>query len=533
MILNKGLFFLLFLLGCGLGYGQSYTKYKGKKVLVYPTDSIFSHSVGIIDSLPDGDYYGFYYNNTANLALNISYSGGEIHGKYVEYYSSSKDIRYRCTYVNGLRQGPWMRYDYSYPGVVQHEGKFLDNKRHGFVYSYSTSERGTYTYNTMFYENGRQVYNVWGLNDSTVHYDDYSMKYYLQPKSKIDSNGGKEVRGKEEGLWRRYHRYSGNLSSIGVYHHGRKHGAWKDYHRNGKLKSEYICDSELEGSWLVRTVSKYDSLGNRLDIGSYSSTSQGHSMDYHADGKMRKDIVYDSKDCKKSEKYYLKTGVLKREEYFKNCEMHGTQTSYYETGELSSKVMYKRGRYNGPVVYYHKNGNISTVGTLKNIYRTPKYMLWSAITPRSSRRHPSRLCGTGRRMTRHRQGTWIKSDSTGEITSVINFRFGEHHGPERLYHDNKVFYETHFRGGKQHGSEKEWNVDGTLILFQNYRWGMLLTSKKYYSSGTLKSEEHFTDPPKESGLYYWESVKHGKQRYWNFAGDLVKVETFEHGKQGR
>jgi antitoxin component YwqK of YwqJK toxin-antitoxin module len=461
------------------------TVFRGSEVLVYPNDSVDMTTIGIISSLPDGKYYGFFGDDTLHLRVIINYLNGKIEGDYTEYFYSTQLISKLEFYSKGLRQGHWREYDYSVPGEILHEGEYKDNLRNGMQYSYSGGKGNSSPYNTCFYRNDTLVYNLWAADhDSTVYYNGWERKYYLTPKSKCDSSGGRLIENRKEGLWRRYYP-NGKSEYVGEYHNDRKCGTWKDYYQNGKLALEYICDSESKGSWLTGVVAQYDTLGNSLDVGNFRN-GKGKLFRYYPSGKLRSESLYSSADRVDSEKYYNENGTLTSELYWSKGLKQGVQKSYFDNGNPKSEINYRHDEPNGTFTSWHENGKIETQGAYKNLYGSFRYKLWYFFP----KHRIYRMCGTGRQLARYMQGKWVEYDSTGKIISEEHYKYGERHGLSIRYNLNGTKErEVQFKNGLEHGFTKKYTEKGILISQFNYRWGDLIEETLYNEDGTLKSNK--------------------------------------------
>lgn len=461
------------------------TYYRGDSVLTYPSDSIEQTTVGIIPSLSDGKYFGFLYNDTADLRLVLTYLNGKIQGEYLEYFGSTHALKKRKFYINGISQGHWIEYDYSASGEIQHEGDYRDGKRNGFQYSYSGEIGNRWKYNTCFYKNDTLVYNLWAADHaSTVYHNGWAMKYFLYPKSKCDSSGGKLINGKKEGLWRRYY-YNGNLEYIGEYGNDRKHGLWKEYYENGKLSEEYICDCKKEGGWIVSVISKHDTSGNNLDVGNFKD-GVGKLIEYYPSGKIENEEFYSKIDCPDYKKYFSEQGILIQEEYFKNCEKDGKQKQYHDNGKTSSELTYKSGEPNGLFISYYEDGTIESRGIYKNVYGSMRYKLWRLFPQHRF----WRTCGTGRQLAQHKQGKWTEYDSTGKLLTIETYKYGEQNGYSIYYYTSGVKKkEMKYKNGLKNGKAKEYTEQGILVTAYKYKWGNLIEETEYLPNGKIKNKK--------------------------------------------
>ena len=64
--------------------------------------------------------------------------------------------------------------------------------------------------------------------------------------------------------------------------------------------------------------------------------------------------------------YYLPSGKLKEERYYKNGELDGVRRKYYEDGKLEYESFYKNGKREGIMKDYYENGRLSEETPFKN-----------------------------------------------------------------------------------------------------------------------------------------------------------------------
>lgn len=329
-------------------FGQSIGKilYRGDSILVYPSDSITMVDIKLIDSLPDGKYFGFYKADTAFLRLEINYVNNRIDGKVIEYYYANRDIEKIVNYRNGEKNGYWAEYDtFTDFKEVLHEGYYKNGLEDGFQYSYSGDIGDRTVYSKSFYKNDTLIYNIWKGTDSTFYKNDTGYVYQHDWNRNLVGYG-KEFKNKKNGLWKYYYP-NGQVKSRGEYKltrksvsyiESRKSGKWIDFYPNGQMSREYICDNLKKGSWISTIIAQYDSLGNLLDSNQFVN-GIGLFKEFYANGKIMRETLYLPHDFVKSEKYYSDKGLLIYKQEFQPNTM--TRTEYYDSGSIKSIERFK------------------------------------------------------------------------------------------------------------------------------------------------------------------------------------------------
>lgn len=105
------------------------------------------------------------------------------------------------------------------------------------------------------------------------------------------------------------------------------------------------------------------------------------------------------------------------------------------------------------------------------------------------------------------------------IICSVNYVNGALSGNRKIYEDGLVIYSKNYYYNNPHGNSYEYDADGRVIAFSNYRFGIKEKSTAYFKNGNFKSIELFTDDHLMS-----------KELYNSF-GKLVEKSTFTELRQ--
>jgi len=201
---------------------------------------------------------------------------------------------------------------------------------------------------------------------------------------------------------------------------------------------------------------------------------------------------------------------------------------------------------NGYNIFYYPNGTKSSEGTLVN-GKPDGY--WKSYNEKGV------LISEGNRKNFLLDSVWNFYSASGEKSMEIYYFEGKKHGFRKLYFDDEtvveewemdtlvntinVFYKTGelkrstpIENGKPHGMEKEYNVDGLVIVVSKYfagilgkrefinradRFGLKQGSWKYFwENGNLKMEGSYQND-KRKGFF----------KYYDEAGNFKAVEKYD------
>jgi antitoxin component YwqK of YwqJK toxin-antitoxin module len=284
---------------------------------------------------------------------------------------------------NGERQGVWK---FFYPDlVVQMEGPFLNNKKHGFfkyydsvgnltdVKKFTNGELEEDAQNfaqlemkTEFHPNGNPKLSAVFINGvpegvaREFDEDGKVVKGLVFQEGKVVGEGIVDDRGRFQDNWREFYP-DGTIKAEGRYRNGRRVGKWRFFFPNGTLEQEgsFNREGEYHGEWIW-----YHSNGQIHVIQNYEKGLK--------DGKFR-EFAYDGETII-SEGHYIEderhgpwiinTGIERSEGNYRNGERHGKWRNFsVNTGTLTFEGSFVDGIPNGRHTYYQENGKILEQGT--------------------------------------------------------------------------------------------------------------------------------------------------------------------------
>lgn len=340
--------FLVFSISITNGQNIERILYRGDSINIYPTDSITMVDVKLIPSLPDGKYYGFYYNDTNFLRIVIEYVNQKIEGNVVEYYYANRDTTEITGYHKGIKHGYWAVYEHvDGQSLILHEGEYDHGKKIGFQYSYYGNIGERKVYNKEFYNDDKEVYNIWYGRDSTVFFaNDTGYVYEFDGERNIIGTG-KSYKMERFGFWKRYLSIP-NIWTQGEYElwnwHGefpdsRPIGIWEDYYPNGQLARKYLYNYEFRKNGIATVIEQYDLDGNLLDSVSFVN-GIGLYKEYYPSGKIELEEFYSKSNKLDYKKYYNEFGKLSILIEYPSDSIQ-VKTCYYSNGKIKSIENYK------------------------------------------------------------------------------------------------------------------------------------------------------------------------------------------------
>jgi len=233
---------------------------------------------------------------------------GKIHGPYRIYFDSGINIpegglSSEFNFKNGLLDGPYTSYyNNDLEDLIEEEGNFKDNKRHG--------TRKTYFYN-------QQIDKVETYKDGEL-IESIKLKYF--------SNGelSREIPykdGKRDGPYKSYYE-NGQLKEEGTYKDDKMDGLWKEYLDNGKIDKELKYENYLLVLMVTYFYKEKDGIEVKMITDLYDFNNSGYDGPY---------------------KSYYENGQLKEEGTYKDGRRDGPFKFYYDNGQLKQEGDWKDG----------------------------------------------------------------------------------------------------------------------------------------------------------------------------------------------
>lgn len=183
-----------------------------------------------------------------------------------------------------------------------------------------------------------------------------------------------------------------------------------------------------------------------------------------------------------------KNGKLAWEGNFYNGEPVGTITHYYSNGKIESTSKYYPSSPRVDAVIYHSNGQKAAIG---EYYDKKKH------------------------------GKWVYYNNKGTLISEEVWDKGLKNGISTLYSPTNgvLLEEIGWKAGKMHGIYKTYYTTGQLRISMNYADGKMHGNFAcYYLNGQIWNQGQYTN-----------DLKSGTWTRYNEEGNIIKIETLEHG----
>jgi antitoxin component YwqK of YwqJK toxin-antitoxin module len=153
---------------------------------------------------------------------------------------------------------------------------------------------------------------------------------------------------------------------------------------------------------------------------------------------------------------YYDTGVVQREENYKNYVLDGPAKTFYEDGGLASSATYFAGKRQGYGQTFYKNGKVQTEVNFLN----------DEI-----------------------DGPFKEYYETGELKRESAYKAGRLQGSTKLYFQSGALQKQMvYTGGTLNGGASEFNEEGQLVAQEEYKDGNR-TSRKEFEQPLVTSEE--------------------------------------------
>ena len=314
-----------------------------------------------------------------NLSSQVHYEDGVLHGSYVEWDETGKEI-INGKYKNGKPIGKWTWY---YTNVPKHahrvKCKTIDYKNglmHGKYLEWHRDGREWKRFN---YKDGR-------LNGEYIKHRKDGSKYYIGNYKNgkrfgdwvyfyhNDAKKREEIYGKEEkleGNVKEYH-FGGDgiawdevqnpqVSSETMYKDGYKDGIHKEWKSDGTVlrKGKYSLDMK-EGKWEYYHESDDGKTSNlRLRVHFQKDKKVGKSIEYYKNGNLKESKIYDrlGKLHGDYEEYFV-SGTIRAKGNMRGDEMEGKWNFYYHNEQKEMELELKQGVPVGNVKIWFDNGTL-------------------------------------------------------------------------------------------------------------------------------------------------------------------------------
>ncbi|MFY0631687.1 MAG: hypothetical protein JXR05_15085 [Flavobacteriaceae bacterium] len=278
------------------------------------------------------------------------FKGEEYTGPIVKYYRDGT-LEFKGSYNDGNKHGPWKYYhpdgklkreETAQPSQGKHEVKTYRSTS-GILYTELIGMHDDTIHYKKYHHNGIlgqeltnfkvRVFRKWSTFGNLYHYyNEDSISYIMNIKTKEITHKGFFENGKRTGFWFKYYR-NGNKQYERNYKSGKLVGKCIEYFSNGKidLESNYNSNGYLEG---VRNQ-------------------------YHKNGSLFSTGQYDNKGRKKGTWYYYTIeGKLKSIKNYRLNSLNGHYEDHYPNGNRKEKGNYRNNRKVGTWYYYDEYGKL-------------------------------------------------------------------------------------------------------------------------------------------------------------------------------
>ncbi|MEN9919393.1 MAG: hypothetical protein RL662_1829 [Bacteroidota bacterium] len=317
---------------------------------------------------------------------------------------------------------------------------------------------------------------------------------------------------------------------------------------NGKVKiingysSEYI-DAEFSSGYPIGKWNYYKNDKIYESTNYVNGYEDGDKITYYDDAKTVKIKTPLSKGkVNGTVVRYYSDGKKEYEKIFKDGTGEGLEKTYAEDGEIKSELFFKNGKEEG------KSFSILNLGNHDCYKKSMSYM--NGILEGE---YKEEFCDgkpkiSGKYITGKKDGIWLYTNKDGRKKPTEEYKSGELIRKISYYSNGKVDAEQGYNKGKEHGTTKQYTVDGELKSEKNYVNGkqvgkqyQIYTSSTYsyfensnYSPEGLKDGQYTemyleTKSIKTKGLYI-KGQKSGKWITSNIKGTLIKEEDFVNNK---
>ena len=190
---------------------------------------------------------------------------------------------------------------------------------------------------------------------------------------------GNFLKGKKEGEWTLYHRFSGEKLAQGLYKDNKQSGPWVFFHKNGqKLTEGEFDEDQRKGPW----VEFYDTGQKKADMNyvvitkvlSYEGMEMtermgvlhGDKKTFYPTGQVKREETYREGDLTGVIKEFYDDGRPKEISQYSSGKNDGQANTWWPTGKHKERGRYTRGNKTGPWMFYHGNGALHMKGSFQD-----------------------------------------------------------------------------------------------------------------------------------------------------------------------
>jgi len=456
------------------------------------------------------------FNAEGKLVEEWEYNRGGI--PTAQAVASGSDATVRRKHLNGVEE----------VSFNLHDGELVD---------------GVYTFHD---DKGRKTSEITFRNgDRTGPFKDYF------PDGKLKEEG-RYVDGEYDGTIKTYFA-DGTLRVSSVWNAGRRDGVYEDFHPNGKRyeRTEYRRGKrEGEAVFYDSTGRQYGSItykgglptayrftapdGKVLASGSDAPFVRELPW-YSAEGYPVSLVSYNSEGMHGTAKYFHRTGVVRREETYRDGEENGPSTDYYQGGKKKAERMAKDGSdENGMYRGWYTTGKKEAEGVLVRGTRTGIWRWYAGNGTMTEEEFyvDGKNNGPDRFFDGAGRPTYANLYDRGILIGMVEY---DTNGKERSrthfpaaagtylmqYPNGKAEFTVPLVGGSFHGAYTNYYPDGSTSQTGFFRRGQRdSTFVSYYPTGVVKQRGS-----------YRVGQPIGVWKYYDEAGALLVETPYKDGEQ--
>ncbi len=293
-----------------------------------------------------------YFDHLGNALGDINFRPTE-NNFTISYHYLNKKIDTEINYVNGLKHGKHISYDFY--GNKALEGNYINGNQDGkWIWYYPSGKTKTirkYLNGNLngesinYYENGtiksKSLYEYGTVEGTTTHFHKNGKKSQ-ETEFYNDKIHGKKV----------FYDYNENLQLVRFYNHGRLIG-YSYLDKNSKELPMIPIQNE------TGKVKSYFDNGNVARELEYKNGDLVNTYRaYYYDGQLENEMFYKSDEYDGSNIEFYPNGKVKTKSEYQYGNLHGLTKNYYENGTIKEEINYCNNMKSGEANYYDKTGKI-------------------------------------------------------------------------------------------------------------------------------------------------------------------------------
>lgn len=456
---------------------------KNYKAYYYEDGKIYSEG-SLINGKPD-DYWITYFPN--GLLKSEGNRKNFLLDSIWKFYKENGNIQYEINYFKNKKNGVYQHFDENCLLIKQEY--FKDDVISGVTKTFYPDSFNMLVKKTIPHENGRRegVGYEYGIDGRITAIIMYSKNFIVSNEqiNRTDKNSLKQ------GVWKEYFS-NRRLQTEMRYKNDQLNGYVKQYNRQGKLESatlylngEEQSDENNIADFDINTIYYADGTPKSTSVYNKGGKRDGVSMFYNEDGTVSTTEIYKNG-------YLLKKGIIDANGFYQ-----GDWEEYYLNGKIKSKGTYKAGKKYGKWEYYFTTGKIEQKGSYDSYGMFTGEWNWYYENGNLLRREEFRKGIEDGELEEYTlegtlitKGEYFDGEKEGEWFYELNdhqekgkYRYGERNGYwEHRFPGGKVSFEGSYIDGAPHGKHKYYNEKGYLLKEENYSYGQKEGKWKWFDA---------------------------------------------------